>query len=457
MNKKFDIVILGGGPGGYVAALKAAQMKNSVALIEKESIGGMCLNWGCIPSKALLKSAKVYDSVLKSKEFGIDGVENEKISVNWKNMKDRAFKVVDKLTNGVKFLLEKNGVQIFKGTGNVIDRNTILVNDEKIEFDNLIIATGSSYSAIGGDDANKIFTPKSIYSIEKLPKSIAIIGGGIIGVEFAYLFASFGVNVMLFEKKKHIIPFMDDDVITYTERMLKKKKVKLFLESKVIEFKDSELIFESKGEIKKEKPEIVISVTTRKASLNGVEYLADNGLKVIDGYIKTDLRSRTTLQNVYAVGDVNGLWMLAHVASVEGITAVETINGKGSDLAYDMMPVCIYSNPEISCVGLTERGALERGFLVEVGKFPLSANGKALAEGSSDGFVKVISDKKYGEILGVHIVADDATDLIGESVLAMQLEGTLYDVAAAVHPHPTLAETFLEASLKGMGTPLHTL
>jgi dihydrolipoamide dehydrogenase len=455
MTKKYDIAILGSGPGGYVAALKAAQMKKSVALIEKENIGGMCLNWGCIPSKSLLKSAKVYDSIIKSKEFGIDGIEKDKITLNWKSMKDRAFKVVDKLTSGVKFLLDKNGVQIYKGFGKVVDKNKIAVENEIIEFENLIIATGSAYENPFISD--KSYTPKNIYSLEKLPSSLAIAGGGLIGVEFAFLFSSLGVNVTLFEAKDRLIPFMDNDIITFTERMLKKKKVKIFLQSEVKNFENSEIIFESNGETKKEKAEVLLSAARRKASLHGLEFLLENGLRTEDGYIKTDLRCRTSLPNVYAIGDVNGLWMLAHVASVEAATAVETINGGGSDLNYEMMPVCLYSDPEISCAGITEQTALKKGFLVETGKFPLSANGKALAEGQSEGFVKIVSDKKYGEILGVHIVADNATDLIGESVLAMQMEGTVYDIASVVHAHPTFSETILEATLKGLGKPLHTL
>lgn len=458
MSSKYDIVILGGGPGGYVAALKAVQSKKSVALIEKDNIGGMCLNWGCIPSKALLKSAKVYESLLKAKEFGIDGVDASKLSVNWTGMIDRAFKVVEKLTGGVKTLLNKNGVQVYKGFGEVTGNRTIEVDGEKLEFDNLIIATGSTYPMPFEDaDEKKVLTPKNIYSLDKLPESIAIAGGGIIGVEFAFLFSALGVKVTLFERKDHLVNFMDDEVIGFTERALKKRKVKLNLESSVTGYEDGEVVFSQKGETKKEKAEILLSAATRKASLGGLDYLLKHGLELKNGYIRTDLRTRTSLPNIYAAGDVNGQWMLAHVSSVEGTTAVETINGKGSDLNYDMMPTCIYSYPEISSVGLTEKGALKRGFLVDVGKFPIAANGKALAEGESDGFVKIISDKKYGEILGVHIVAENATDIISESVLAMQLEGTLYDVAAVVHPHPTLSESVLEATLKGLGTPLHTL
>ncbi len=458
MSNKYDIVILGAGPGGYVAALKAAQSGKSVALIEKDNVGGMCLNWGCIPSKSLQKSAKVLESFKKAKEFGIDGVDDSKIAPNWTAMMERAFKVVEKLTGGVKTLLTKNGVKIYNGFGEVVGDRTVEVNGEKLEFENLIIATGSSYPMpFENADPLKVYTPKNIYSISGIPESIAIAGGGIIGVEFAFLFSMLGVKVSLFESRNHLVNFMDDEVVGFVERSLKKRKVKLFLESEVKDFQDGEVVYQVKGETKKEKVDIMLSASTRKASLGGLDYLLKRGLELKNGYIRTDLRTRTSLPNVYAVGDVNGQWMLAHVSSVEGTTAVETINGKGSDLIYDMMPTCIYANPEISAVGLTEKGALKRGFLVDVGKFPLAANGKALAEGESDGFVKVVSDKKYGEILGVHIIAENATDLISESVLAMQLEGTLYDVAAVVHPHPTLSESVLEATLKGLGTPLHTL
>jgi len=456
--KKFDIVILGAGPGGYVAALKGAQSKKSVALIEKDNVGGMCLNWGCIPSKALQKSAKIYDSILRANEFGIDGISLDNLQVNWDAMKSRAFKVVDKLTGGVKTLLNKNGVTVINGFGEVVGERVVEVNGEKIEFDNLIIATGSKYSIpFENKDDEKIFTPKNIYSIDKLPESIAIVGGGIIGVEFAFLFSMLGVKVSVFERKSHLVSFMDDELIGFIERSLKKRKVKLFFESEVKDFKNGIVYYNNKGEDKSENADILLSAITREASLGGLDYLLKRGLELKGGYIRTDLRTRTSLPNIYAVGDVNGLWMLAHVSSAEGTTAIETINGKGTDLIYDMMPTCIYSYPEMSAVGLTEKGALARGFLVDVGKFPLAANGKALAEGESDGFVKIVSDKKYGEILGVHIVAENATDLISESVLAMQLEGTLLDVASAVHPHPTLSETVLEASLKGLGTPLHTL
>jgi dihydrolipoamide dehydrogenase len=458
MTSKYDIVILGAGPGGYVAALKAAQSGKNVALIEKDNVGGMCLNWGCIPSKALMASAKVYDNIVKSKEYGIDGIDSSTVTLNWTVMVERAFKVVEKLTGGVKTLLAKNGVKVYHGYGEVVGNRSIRIDEEIIEFDNLIIATGSNYPLPFEDaDEKKVLTPKNIYSLDKLPESIAIAGGGIIGVEFAFLFSMLGVKVSLFENKNHLVNFMDDEVIGFVERQLKKKKVKLSLESNVTGYEDGEVVYNVKGETKKEKADFLLSAATRKASLGGLDYLLKHGLELKNGYIRTDLRTRTSLPNIYAVGDVNGQWMLAHVSSVEGTTAVETINGGGHDLIYDMMPTCIYANPEISAVGLTEKGALKRGFLVDVGKFPLAANGKALAEGQSDGFVKVVSDKKYGEILGVHIVAENATDMISESALAMQLEGTLYDVAAVVHPHPTLSESVLEATLKGLGTPLHTM
>lgn len=451
MNQKFDIVILGAGPGGYIAALKAAQMGNSVAIVEKEKIGGMCLNWGCIPSKSLLRTAKVYRTLQQAKELGIEGVQPDQLRLNWARMKEQAFSTVDSVTGSVRSLLEKNGARIFDGKGRITGRNTIDVNGQTLEFANLIIATGSLYTTpFSRDDQDKVYTPRNIYNIDRLPNSLAIVGGGLIGIEFAYLFAALGVQVSLFEQKPHLIPFMDDDVIRFSEEMLQKQRVKLFLNSKVKEYGAGEVVYETGGNNKKEKADILLSATTRKANLDGLDFLVLSGMQLRNGYIKTDLRCRTTLPHVYAVGDVNGWWMLAHVASAEGNTAVETINDKGEDLIYDIMPACIYSYPEIAAVGFTERGAMERGFLVESVKFPLNANGKAVAQGGAEGFVKVVADKKYGEILGVHIVAEDATDLIGEAILAMQAKSSLYEMGAVIHTHPTFSGTFLEAMLQSV-------
>jgi dihydrolipoamide dehydrogenase len=451
MNHKFAIVILGAGVGGYIAALKAAQMGNSVAIVEKDKIGGMCLNWGCIPSKSLLKSAKAYNEMKQAAQLGIDGIESDKLRLNWARTKERAFTTVGSLTGGVRFLLEKNGVWIFQGRGRVTGLNTLEVNGEILEFEHLIIATGSVYTTpFVGEGQDKIYTPKNIYDIERLPQTIAIVGGGLIGIEFAYLFSSLGVEVSLFEQKNHLIPFMDDDVIQFTEEMMAKRHIRLFLNSKVKEFSDGCVTYEVGGTVQREKSDILLSAITRKANLEGLDFLLLSGLQLHNGYIKSDLRCRTSLPQIYAVGDVNGRWMLAHVASAEGSTAVETINGKGEELIYDMMPVCIYSFPEISAVGFTERGAVERGFLVEVVKFPVSMNGKALATGSGEGFVKVVADKKFGEILGVHIVAEDATDLISESLLAMQSHASLYEMGSIVHTHPTFSGVFLEATLQGL-------
>ena len=286
-----------------------------------------------------------------------------------------------------------------------------------------------------------------------------ITGAGVIGVEFAMLFSSLGVNVEIIEYSDAIMPYMDDDLIRALKQTLRKNKVKLHLGYKATKYSADGIEIEnlSNNEKKLLKADVYLSALSRQGNLEGLDALIDDGMELHKGYIKTDLRGRTSLPHIYAVGDINGRMMLAHVASVEGTTAVDTILNKGKDLVYDMMPYNLYGKLELASVGLTEKEALERGFLTATGKFSLSANGKALAEATADGFVKVVYEKQYGELLGIHIAADNATDLIGESVMAMQLESTVWDAAAAVHPHPTMSEAFLEAVFKGIDKPLHTL
>jgi len=456
MEQKYDLIIIGAGPGGYVAALRGSQSGLKTLLIEKDNVGGMCLNWGCIPSKSLLSSAALFDKLQSAEKFGIDGIDLKAVKPNWNVMNSRSKDIVKKLTGGVKTLLDKNKVTTLTGEAIVIDSKTVKVNETEYKTDNLIIATGSYYE-LPEFAGNNFYTPKTFYSMEKLPESVTIIGSGSVGIELALLFSLLNVKTEIVEKSEALMSYMDDDLIAELTKTLKKNKIKLHLGYEAISYNDGLLIKSSKNE-KVIKTETFIYTPSRKPYLKGIEPLFKAGLELTEkGFIKTDLRCRTTLPNVYAIGDINGRFMLAHVASVEGTCAVDTILGQGKDLVYDMMPYNMYAKPEFASVGMTEKAAKEKGFLVETGKFPFAANGKALAEGNSDGFVKVVYDKKYGEILGVHIVAENATDLIGESVMAMQLETTVYDVAVAVHPHPTLVETFLEATFKAMGKPLHTL
>lgn len=457
MENKYDVIIIGAGPGGYVAALRSSQSGLKTLLIEKDNVGGMCLNWGCIPSKSLLASAALFDKISSAEKFGIDGIDLKSVKPNWATMNSRSKDIVKKLTGGVKTLLDKNKVVTLTSEATVIDSKTVKAGDVEYKTDNLIIATGSYYDLPHYADSTRFYTPKTFYSMDKLPESVTIIGAGSVGIELAMLFSLLNVKVEIVEKSEALMTYMDDDLIAELTKTLKKNKIKLNLGYEAISYNDGLVIKSSKDE-KVIKTEAFIYTPSRKPYLKGIESLINSGLELTEkGFVKTDLRCRTTIPGVYAIGDINGRFMLAHVASVEGTCAVETILGQGKDLVYDMMPYNMYAKPEFASVGLTEKSAKEKGFLVETGKFPFAANGKALAEGNSDGFVKVVYDKKYGEILGVHIVAENATDLIGESVTAMQLETTVYDVAVSVHPHPTLVETFLEATFKAMGKPLHTL
>ncbi|MFC1742609.1 dihydrolipoyl dehydrogenase [Candidatus Riflebacteria bacterium] len=461
MNKKnYDLIIIGAGPGGYIAAIRAGQQGLKTALIEKDSMGGMCLNRGCIPSKSLLKSARLYQEIKGAENFGICGIKPEDIKPDWKKMNARAEKIVSQFKKGISTLLKHNRVEIISGRAEVLDRETLEVAKDKYNFKNLIIGTGSLY-AIPDYMAKvaNVYSPENIYNIEQLPASIAIVGAGVIGVEFAFLFSLLGVKVTLVEKQSELIPFMDQDLCTFLRRQLKKRKIKLLLNAEVKAFKDglryTDLLQNMTTPMK---ADAYLFALPRKANLNGIESLIAAGLELENrGFIKTDLRCRTTLPGIYAVGDVNGKFMLAHVAAAEGSCAADTICGKGKDLVYDLMPYNLYSHPEIASIGLTEKAALAKGFLVETGKFPFAANGKALADGTSEGFVKIINEKKYGEILGVHIVAANATDLIGEAGLALQMEATVQELALLTHPHPTFVEAIMEASFKSAGTPLHSL
>src|SRR5690554_1670577 len=458
--KKYDIVILGGGPGGYVAAIKASQLGAKTAIIEKNALGGVCLNWGCIPTKTLLKSAKVYHYIKNSSFFGIDIDDDNKIYVNWPNMIKRKNTVVKKLTGGVKVLLDKNGVDTFIGEGKVIDKNTIQVNKDKISTNNLIIATGSKpfIPPIKGIDKAKeskyVLTSKDILDLKELPKKLVIVGGGVIGVEFASLFSELNCEVTILEKAPNILLSVDSDIRKVMLRKLKKLGIKIRTEADVVEIGEDSVSYKLKNKIEKiNSDKVLISIGTRP----NIESIKTLGLELDKSAIKTNEKLETSVNGVYAIGDVNGKYMLAHVASHEGIVAVENILGKNSKIDYEKIPSAIYTSPEIAFVGISEDEAKARGLDVKVGQFPLGANGKALAEAESDGIIKVIADRKYGEILGVHILSPNATDMIAELVVTMNLEGTIHDVANSIHPHPTFSEAIMEANLSTIDKAIHAL
>ena len=433
--KSYDVVVLGGGPGGYVAAIKAAQLGASVLVIEKDALGGVCLNWGCIPTKALLITAKHYKEVLRSKDFGIIGVDPDKVSVDWKLMISRKDDVVKKLVSGITMLFKKNKIDFISGMGTVINKNEIQVNDEHFNFKNLIIATGarSNFPDIPGLQeslkSGMTIDSKGALLLEEIPKEIVILGGNTYAVEFATLFNAIGSKVTLIHSGKTILPYSESEGAILLERTLKKDGLKIINNAEIKEFTEEGVL------------------VTHVESLELKQTLL--------GFIESNDKMETSVKNVYAIGDVNGKYPLAHVASAEGLVAAENIMGVESKLNYNLVPTGVYSFPELASVGMTEEQAKNKELDFTVSKFPLAANGMAIAEGETVGFVKLISDNKYGEVLGVHIVAASATEMISKAVAIMQLEGTIYDLAKTIHPHPTFSETLVEAAYGAIDKPIH--
>ncbi|KAB3529299.1 dihydrolipoyl dehydrogenase [Alkaliphilus serpentinus] len=456
--KDYDIVVLGGGPGGYVAAIKGAQMGAKTALIEKGEVGGVCLNWGCIPTKALLKSAKIYEDMLESEKFGIELKDKSMVTINWPQMLQRKDKVVKQLTGGVKNLLKSNGVDLYQGKGRVIDKETLEVHGETLKTKNLIIATGATpfFPDIKGlkeaFEEGMVVTSKEILELEELPKKLVILGGGVISTEFAILFNTLGVEVSIVQRSAGILGSIDKDIRENMARIMKRKGIKFHFNSSIKSINKNQVAIESNGkEMVLEGDRILLSLGNR-ANVEELQHLA---LEMDKKGIVTNEKMETNVKGVYAIGDVNGKYNLAHVASAEGIVAVENIMGKEASINYNKVPSCIYGFPEVGTAGLTEEEALERGHEILTSTFPVAANGKALAEGESDGFVKIVADKKYGEVLGIHILAAHATDMIAEAVTTMELEGTVHELAKAIHPHPTLSEIVMEAAHGAVDKPIH--
>ena len=457
--KKYDIAIIGAGPGGYVAAIRAAQLGHKVVVIDKEKLGGSCLNWGCIPTKTMLITAKHYKDVLRSEEFGIIGVKKEDVKVDFKQLLKRKDKVVNQLTTGVKMLFKKNKVDFINGEATKLQKNSLEVDGEKIEFDQLIIATGArpKYEDIQGlkelfEDGRAI-NSKQLMELEEIPSKLVIIGSNTYAVEYATLFNAIGSEVTLIYPDNRILPKMEKEMATTLERQLKKDGVKLIPKATIDSF--------TKNGVK-------IKVKEKEETYSGDKFMIFMGLQAnsepfenlglkLDqrGFIKTNDKMETSIKNIYAIGDVNGKIPLAHAASAEGIVAVENISGMERSLNYNLIPQGVYSFPELASVGLSEEEAKEQGLDITVSKFPLQANGMAIAEGETVGFVKLVSDNQYGEIIGAQIVAEKATDMISKLVAIMQIEGTVYDLSHTVHPHPTLSEAIVEAAYGAIDGSIH--
>ncbi len=445
----YDIIIIGAGPAGYVAAIRAGQLGLKTALIEKNEVGGMCLNWGCIPTKALIESAKLYDRIKSSKEMGIDGIDPEALNFNWVNAKKRAGKVVKKLTGGVGFLLKKNGVDVIQGEAKINSANSVSVGNRSIQAKNIIIATGSYPEQVGIPiPEDKLIQIEQLLYLESIPQKIVLFGHGPISLELAQFFKMIDRDVWLISKTDDILPGIDSQLKDFILKKVKSQGVKLLTATEIKQTPDHRLDVD--GEIIDF--DLALNCSWRKAIVP--ENSMDLGLTA-EGYIQVDENLQTSTPGIYATGDVNGLSYLAHVASAQGSFAVNHIKGIRSHMDIRNYPINIYTYPEIAQIGLTEQEIKDKGLEIRIGEFPMTANGKALSEGSAEGFVRILSEKKFGEVLGVQIAAHNATDLIAEAAAYLSVEATVYDVARTIHAHPTISEVFLEAGMDAADQAIH--
>lgn len=472
MAEEFDIVILGGGTGGYVAAIRASQLGLKTAVVEKEKLGGTCLHRGCIPSKSLLRSAEVYSMAKKSQEYGI---LTAGVTVDFSKVQQRKDQIVNKLYRGVQHLLKQGKISIYEGTGRILGPSifspmsgtiSVEMNDgrenEILLPQHVIIATGSHPKTLPGlpIDGHYVMTSDEALRLEELPQSIVILGGGVIGIEWASMLHDFGVQVTVLEYDAHILSHEDEEIATEMALILQKKGIHIITEAKVIPetLKTDTVVSISvdiNGEIREYKAEKILVAVGREANLSNIG-LENTEIMTKQKYISTNTMYQTKEPHIYAIGDCIGGLQLAHVAAREGIIAVEHIANQ-QPIALDTLfiPKCIYASPEIASIGFTEKEALRQGFDIKVGKFPFKAIGKALVYGETEGFVKIIADKKTNDLLGVHMIGPHVTDMISEAGLAKVLDATPWEMASSVYPHPSLSEAICEAALAVDGLAIH--
>lgn len=463
MAAKYDLIVIGSGPGGYVAAIRASQLGMKVGVVEREELGGICLNWGCIPTKALLKSAQVYDYI---KHAGNYGIEVKDASVDFAGMVNRSRQVADGMSKGVNFLFRKNKIDHLAGFGKVVKGKKVQVKDAsgtttEYSAEHIIIATGGRSRELPAMpiDNKKIIGYRKAMVMDKQPESMVVVGSGAIGVEFAYFYNTIGTKVTVVEYLPNLVPLEDEEISKQLERSFKKAGIGIMTNSEVIKVDTSGkkckvTVKTKKGEEQLE-CDVVLSAVGVATNIEniGVEEL---GIKTNRGKIEVDEFYRTNVNGVYAIGDVVKGPALAHVASAEGIICVEQIKGLNPEpLNYNNLPGCTYCTPEIASVGFTEKAAKEAGYEIKVGKFPFSASGKASAAGAKEGFVKVIFDAKYGEWLGAHMIGTNVTEMIAEVVAARKLETTGHEIIKTVHPHPTMSEAVMEAAAAAYDEVIH--
>ena len=455
---KYDVIVLGSGPGGYVTAIRASQLGLKTAVIEKESLGGVCLNWGCIPTKALLKSAQVFDYLKHADEYGLSVKQYDK---DFSKVVARSRNVADGMSKGVQFLMKKNKIDVLKGFGKLKPGKKVDVDGTEHSADHIIIATGSRSRVLPNlpQDGKKVIGYREAMTLEKQPKSMIIVGSGAIGVEFAHFYNTMGTDVTLVEFQPNLVPVEDLDVSKQFERSFKKAGIKVMTNSSVEKVDTSGKTVKATVKTKKGEEiieaDVVLSAVGIVSNIEGIG-LEDVGIVADKGKIMVNDFYQTNIPGYYAIGDVTPGQALAHVASAEGITCVEKIAGMQVEaIDYGNIPGCTYATPEIASVGMTEKQAKEAGYELKVGKFPFSASGKASAAGTKEGFVKVIFDAKYGEWLGCHMIGAGVTDMIAEAVLGRKLETTGHEVLKTIHPHPTMSEAVMEAVADAYSEVIH--
>jgi dihydrolipoamide dehydrogenase len=455
----YDLVIIGSGPGGYTAAIRASQLGMKTAIVEAAELGGVCLNWGCIPTKALLRSAEIYGLMRRAGDFGLSSTD---VGFDWSKVIRRSREVAERMNKGVAFLMKKNGIDVHVGRGRIGEKpGTVEVAGATLGCRNIMIATGGRPRMIPGitADGERILTSHEAMILPERPERILIVGAGAIGVEFAYFYASFGTKVTLVEMLPQLLPIEDEEIAKELGRAFSKKGIVSRVSTKVASLQREGKIVRAvlngpSGEetIEADVALIAIGVT------GNVEEIGLEGAKVHHekGFIQVDAHMRTTTPGIVAIGDVVGPPLLAHVASAEGIVAVETLAGhQRPGMDYRRVPGCTYCHPQVASVGLTEKAARERGYEVKVGKFPFRALGKAVAAGETDGLAKVVIDGRYGEVLGIHLIGAEATEVIAEASLALSVEATAETIVSTIHAHPTMAEGILEATANALGESIN--
>jgi dihydrolipoamide dehydrogenase len=459
----YDIIVIGSGPGGYVTAIRASQLGFKTAIVEKESLGGVCLNWGCIPTKALLKSAQVFEYLNHAKEYGISA---DNVKADFSAVIKRSRDVADGMSKGIQFLMKKNKIDVILGTAKVKAGKKIDVTgaDGKITTyagNHIIIATGARSKQLPNlpQDGKKIIGYRDAMTLPKQPKSLVVVGSGAIGIEFAYFYATMGTKVTVVEFLPNIVPVEDEEVSKQLEKSFKKAGIEIMTDASVesVDTKGTlcKVTVKTKTGNVTLDAEIVLSAVGIEANIQGIG-LEETGIKTDKGKIVTDKFYATNVPGYYAIGDCVSGQALAHVASAEGITCVEKIKGMHVEaIDYNNIPGCTYCQPEIASVGYTEKKAKEAGYEIKVGKFPFSASGKAKAAGAADGFVKLIFDAKYGELLGAHMIGANVTEMVAETVAIRKLETTGHEIIKTIHPHPTMSEAIMEAAAAAYGEVIH--